>query len=454
MIPTKNTTSFGKMNRRLVLGSAAAALLATQVGCPSTPGMPSPTLRAAGPPQVATVVVANQDLQHTAVMPGTVEGEETTDIYAKVGGFLEEIGVDIGDTVAKGDKLAVLSNPEMAQELERLEAGAESARAIVGQAVAGVAQAEALVESSQAAIEEAETENAEMEANFKFREAELKRTAELVNQKALLAKKLDEAKFNVEAAKAALGTVAARIRTARANLVAAQANVERAKTDRVSAIAMAKVADLDIEKAKTMIGYGTLHAPFDGVVTQRMFDPGAFIKPADGNSAALPLVTISRINTVRLLVDLPMKEVRWLNEGDAVVFGRINVLPGTKIEGTVTRFSAALNSMSRMLRVEIDLPNNDRNLLPGYFGYVTIQLAEFKETPVIPTSALATIDDRSYVFVVEGTTCHRREVTTNYRDGAIVGIESGIMAGDQVVRSGVGQLTDGQEVTPVPAKNE
>jgi hypothetical protein len=58
------------------------------------------------------------------------------------------------------------------------------------------------------------------------------------------------------------------------------------------------------------------------------------------------------------------------------------------------------------------------------------------------------------VFVVEGTTCHRREVTTNYRDGAIVGIESGIMAGDQVVRSGVGQLTDGQEVTPVPAKNE
>jgi membrane fusion protein (multidrug efflux system) len=107
-----------------------------------------------------------------------------------------------------------------------------------------------------------------------------------------------------------------------------------------------------------------------------------------------------------------------------------------------------------MLRVEIDLPNDDRKLLPGYFGYVTIQLAEFKETPVIPTSALTIIDDRSYVFVVEGTTCHRREVTTNYRDGAIVGIESGIMAGDQVVRSGVGQLTDGQEVSPVPAKNE
>ncbi len=453
MIPNKETTTFGRMNRRLALASAAAALLATQVGCPSSRGMPSPKLREAGPPQVATIVVSNQDLQHTAVMPGTVEGEETTDIYAKVGGFLEEIRVDIGDTVAKGDTLAVLSIPEMAQELERLEATAESARAIIAQAVAGVTQAEAHVVSSQAAIEEAETESAEAEAHFKFREAELKRTKELVNKQALLAKKLDEAKFNVDAAKAARGTVAARIRTAKANLDAAHANVDKAKTDHVSAIAKAKVADLDIEKAKTMIGYGTLQAPFDGVITQRMFDPGAFIKPADGNSAAQPLVTISRINTVRLLVDLPMKEVRWLNEGDAVVFDRINVLPGTKFEGTVTRFSPALNNMSRMLRVEIDLQNDDRKLLPGYFGYVTIRLAEFKQTPVIPSSAVITIDDRSYVFVVEGTTCHQREVTTNYRDGTIVGIETGISAGDQVVKTGVGQLTDGQAVTPVPATN-
>jgi HlyD family secretion protein len=411
-------------------------------------------LRAAGPTQVATVVVASQDLRHTAVMPGTVEGEETTDIYAKVGGFLEEIHVDIGSIVAKGDTLAVLSIPEMVQELQRLEATAESARAIIGQAEAGVKQADAHVESSQAAIEEAETGKAEKAADLKFRQAALKRTAELVSGKALLAKKLDEAQLTVEAAQAAIGTVDARIRTAQANLVAAQANVEKAKADLVSAHAMAKVADLEIRKAATMIDYGTLRAPFDGVVTKRMFDPGAFIKPADGNSAALPLVTISRINKVRVLVDLPMKEVRWLDVGDAVVFDRINVLPGVKISGTVTRFATALNSMSRMLRVEIDLPNEDRKLSPGYFGYATIHLAEFKETPVLPASALTTIDDISYVFVVEGTTCHRREVTTNYQDGTIVGIEAGIKAGDQIVRSGVGQLTDGQEVTPVPAKEQ
>lgn len=459
MIPKKNTrplanVPLGEMHRRLALALAAAALLTAQLGCQPSPGMPSPTLRAAGPPQVATIVVASQDLRHTAVMPGTVEGEETTDIYAKVGGFLETISVDIGDTVTKGQTLAVLSIPEMAQELARLEASAQSARANIKQAVAGVAQAEAHVQSNQAAIEEAQSGKAEKEANLKFRQVELKRTEQLVNDKALLAKKLDEAKFTVEAAQAALGTVDARIRTAQANLVAAQADVEKAKTDLVSAEVKVKIADLDIEKTKTMIAYGTLQAPFDGVVTKRMFDPGAFIKPADGNSAAMPLVTISRINTVRLLVDLPMKEVRWLNEGDAVVFDRINVLPGEKIPGTVTRFSAALNSVSRMLRVEIDLPNKEGKLRPGYFGYATIQLAEFKETPVVPSSALTTIDDVAYVFVVDGTNCHRREVTTNYRDGAIVGIESGIKVGDQVVRTGGGQLSDGQEVTPVPAKSQ
>ncbi len=454
MIPNKEPMTFGKMNRCLALISAAVALLATQVGCPSSAGMPSPTLPAAGPPQVPTVVVVNQDLQHTAVMPGTVEGEETTDIYAKFGGFLQEILVDIGDTVAKGDTLAVLSIPEMAQELERLEASAESAQAIIDQAVAGVKQANAQVESSQAAIEEAETETAEVEANLKFRVAELERTEELVNKKALLAKRLDEAKFNVEAATAALGTVAARVRTAKAHLAASRANVEKAKTDEVSAVAKAKVADLNIETAKTMIAYGTLYAPFDGVVIRRMFDAGAFIKSADGNSAALPLFTISRINTVRLIVDIPMKEVRWLDEGDEVVFDRITVLPGTKIEGNVTRFSAGLNSTSRMMRVEIDLPNEDLKLRPGYFGYVTILLAEFKDTPVVPSTALITIDDRSYVFVVKGTTCQRREITTNYRDGTIVGIETGIKAGEQVVRTGIGQLTDGQEVKPVLSEIE
>jgi RND family efflux transporter MFP subunit len=454
MIPYKEPTIIGRMKRRLALASVAAALMATQTGCPVSPGMPSPNLPAAGPPQVSTVVAAKQDLKYTAVMPGTVKGEETTDIYAKVGGFLEEIRVDIGDEVVKGDTLAVLSIPEMDQELERLEAVAESARAIIKQALAGITQADAHVQSSQAAIEEAETEMDEVEANHRFRAAQLERTTELVNKKALLAKKLDEAKFNFEAATAALGTVAARIRTTKANLIAANANVEKAKTDHASVVAKARVAELDIEKAKTMVGYGTLYAPFDGVVTRRMFDPGAFIKPADGNSAALPLLTISRINTVRIIVHVPMKEVRWLNEGDKVVFDRINVLPGTRIEGTVTRFSAALNDISRMLRVEIDLPNDDRKLRPGYFGYVTIELAVFEDTPVVPSSALATIDDRSYVFVVEGTKCHLREVTTNYRDGVIVGIESGIEAGDQVVRTGVGQLTDGQEVKPVPVKNE
>jgi RND family efflux transporter MFP subunit len=454
MIPNKEPTTIRKMNHRLTLASATALLLSTQLGCPQSTGMPSPSQSAAGPMQVVTVVVVNQDLLHTAVMPGTVVGEETTDIYAKVGGFLQAIGVEIGDSVAKGDVLAVLSIPEMAQELERLEAVAASARAIIDQSLAGVTQAKAHVQSSQAAIEEAETESAEKQANLKFRKAELDRTKELVEKKALLAKRLDEARFNVEAATAALGTVAARVRTAKANLTAAHANVEKAKTDHTSAVAKAKVADLEIQKTQTMIAYGTLRAPFDGVITKRMVDPGAFIKPADGNSAAMPLLTISRIDTVRLLIDLPMKEVRWLDVGDEVVFDRINVLPGEKIPGKVTRFSAALDSTSRMLRVEIDLPNDERKLSPGYFGYVTIQLEEFKDTPVIPSTALTVIDDLTYVFVVKGTTCHKRLITTNYRDGVIVGIESGVKAGEQVVKTGIGQLTDGQEVKPVLAENE
>ena len=80
-------------------------------------------------PRVQTMTVEKRDLARTIELPGTVEGFETADLFAKVGGYLEEITVDIGDRVTEGKVLARLRIPEMHDELEVKRSAVASAEA-------------------------------------------------------------------------------------------------------------------------------------------------------------------------------------------------------------------------------------------------------------------------------------------------------------------------------------
>jgi RND family efflux transporter MFP subunit len=405
--------------------AAAAAAGCSQAGGAGSTGKSANTKPAASEntPRVQTVSVQPQDLARKIELPGTVEGYETADLYAKVGGFLEEISVDIGDHVTKGQVLARLSIPEMERELAEKQAA--------------IAAAEANVEQSKAALHEAKTELREKEAQLNQQVATFERTKDLVDRGSLQQKLLDEATYQRDAAQAALETVRARIQSADASLNSSVAKVDLARAER--------------DRIETLIEYGEIRAPFDGMVMKRFVDPGAFIQPADGNSAARPLLTITRIDVVRIWLDLPMAEVRWLNRGDRVVFDRINVLPGVMFEGEVTRFVTGLDPTSRMMRVEVDLANPERQLLPGYYGYVTVFLDEMPQTPVVPSSALLTSGTQTYVCVVRDGICRRQPVSVSFQDGTIVGVDSGLTPGEQVVQAGGGQLRDGQQVVAVNA---
>jgi RND family efflux transporter MFP subunit len=376
-------------------------------------------------PRVQTVTVQRQDIARSIELPGTVEGFETADLYAKVGGYLHEISGDIGDRVTADQVLAKLWIPEMQNELEEKEAAVNSARADSEQA--------------QAALDEAKTELREKQFQSDFRLAEYDRIQSLVQRGSLNAKLLDEVTYQRDAANAAVDATVARIHTAAAALKSAKAKVVLAQAER--------------DKAETMLRYGEIRAPFDGVVTQRFFDRGAFIQPALGNSAAKPLLTVTRTDVVVIYVDLPMAEVRWLDRSDKAVLDRINVLPGERFEGQVTRFATSLDTTSRMMRVEIDVQNPENRLLPGYYGYVTLFLDEFLQTPVIPSSALVVEGNETFVYCIEGDVCRKRIVITNYQDGRIVGIGSGLRGGEQVVKAGAGQLADGQKVIAVNAES-
>ena len=301
------------------------------------------------------------------------------------------------------------------------------------------------VDAGQAMVQAKESEVA-------FRQAEFNRINALAKRGSINREMVDEVKYHLESARGGLSAEAARIEAKRAALAARETDVAKAIADHQAAQARVELASADLEYLKEMANYGTIHSPTDGVIIKRMVDPGAFIQPADGNSAAGPLVTVSRVDRVRVSFQLPMAEVRWLDRGDRAVLDRINVLPGARFEGEVTRFTTALNKESRLMRVEVELDNSDGRLRPGYYGYMKVFLEEMPQTPVVPASAFMSDKEGSFVYVVDDNVCRRQEVTNIYQDGSIVGIGSGLKPGEQIVQTGGGTLADGQRVVAVPTE--
>lgn len=436
---------------------ACAMVISVAAGC----GDPPQTEKASVTTQsVETVVVEKRDLFQTVTMPGTVEGYETVDLYAKVGGYLEKFApdandetVDIGSPIEKNQDLAYLWIPEMGKELKQKEALVEQAEAQIEQAVQAIRQAEADVESAKAALVAMGAEREEKVEQGKFRQKELDRVKAM--GRSVRGELVDAAEFQLAAARAALRTVEAKVTSAEKQVDGADASLEKTKADHTAAKARRDVTEADRDYVETMIEYAVIKAPFNGSVTRRWLHPGAFVQPAEGNSAAKPLLSVTRTDKkVRIFLDIPMDNVRYLDKGDRAVLDRISVLPDAEpFEGKVKRFSAALNMKSRMLRVEVELDNDDDRLRPGYYGSVTLYLHKWPDTLVIPSTALLTDGEKSYVFVARGGKATKQPVTPIYQDGIDVFIKPGdLKAGDQVVKAGGGQLSDGQDIIGVPVK--
>ncbi|GIW80106.1 MAG: hemolysin D [Gemmatales bacterium] len=378
--------------------------------------------------RLKTYQVVREDADKTIVMPGTIEGFESADLYAKIGGYLEWINVDIGDQIrgpqrnAKGEiieqgqALAKLYVPEMTKQL--------------AQKIALVEQAKAHVAQAQARLKQASIRKKEKIAQKNYRQTTYDLFEKLVKENTAVKEKFDEAKFQLEMAEAELESADAEINTAKANVQAAQANLE--------------VAQKDLEYFRTLLNYSTIYAPFDGVVVRRWVHPGVYIKPAEGNSSADKIVTVTRIDKLRIIISVPMSQVRWLDDNDPVTI-RVESLPGITFDAQVARYAPALDTKSRMMRVELELKDpavlKKYKIFPGSYVNASLTLVRYKDKPVIPASALR---EGKYVFVADDGVWRRREVSVLYTDGAKVWIGDGLKGGETIVSAG--SVADGQKV--------
>ena len=213
------------------------------------------------------------------------------------------------------------------------------------------------------------------------------------------------------------------------------------------------IAKANLERAETLLNYAKIVAPFSGIITRRMVDPGAFIPAATSGSAAqnAALVTLTDFNRVRLQVAVPEIEAALVAVDEPVKL-TVEGLPSKTFEGKVTRFSYALDESSKTMLAEIELPNPKLELRPGMYATVKIGIERKPEAMLVPVDAVVTEKAGGSVFTLNGNTAKKTRVQTGFNDGTHVEIVSGLKPEQPVILVGKKSLNDGQAVAVSEAK--
>jgi HlyD family secretion protein len=425
-----------------------AGLLLAQYGCRR--GTAEPTSSSQSSATVDRVTAGKpvrKTLKLTTTQPGRIEAFEEAPLYPKLAGYVQNVLVDIGDSVQKDQLLIKLSIPEMLDELKQMEA-------LVAQADAGITQAEAAAKAAEAAAGTAEAQVTQAEAGvgraageYDRWQAEHARMTELAASGSVTQKLVDETLNQSRAADAARQEAAANVKSAQAALREAQANVQKSRADLVAAAAHQQVAVANLARAKTMLAYAEIKAPFDGVITRRNIDTGHYVHPVTGGMTE-PLLVIAQTDKVRVYVDVPEMEAPLVDAGDKADTAVVHVqsLGGKGINGAVTRTSWSLDKSNRSLRAEIDLSNPGGILRPGMYGKVDILLDQRNDVLTLPLTAIVREGGDSYCCTIESGKIDRKRIDLGLRSGNEVEIRSGLDANQVVVFARADLLQQGQPV--------
>ena len=365
----------------------SCALLLSLMGC-SGGDERSPRDRPPAPVEVATIEQGLIRSQRT--FSGALEASESFTVSPKVGGRVEALLFDLGDSVPRDAIVARLDDAEFQQDLARAEAELMVARA-------NFAEAESSLTIARRAITRAET----------LRERGVASEAELDR--------------------------------ARGELLVQEARVEvfRAEIER---------AEAAVENTRIRVGYTEVRAQWRGadehrLVARRDADEGQNI------SANASLMQIVKIDPVVASFFVTERDYPKLSIGQSVDL-RADAFPGEIFEGRIARIAPVFQEGSRQARVEVRVPNPGKRLKPGMFTRADVELASAPSATIVPFEAVERRSDVTGVFLVseDGARAVWQPVELGLREGDRVQVLGDGLTG-RVIRLGQQLVDDGSAIS-------
>jgi HlyD family secretion protein len=352
-------------------------------------------------PAISVSEVAIRPLADRIIASGLVAAVEEVQVAPLVEGQpLDALLVDVGDLVAEGQVLAVLSKTSL--DLQKTEGVASLAAAR-----AGIAQSEAQLIEAEAAAAEAR------------RVAD--RTAKLREQGTAPQAQADTANANAISA-------AARVTVATQGLAAARAQL---------ALAEARLENIDLQLTRTEV-----KAPVAGRIIARNAKLGAI-----ATAAGLPMFVLVRDGALELRADIAETDVLRLVAGQEASLRAVGV--SEAFTGRVRLIEPTIDPVTRLGRARIEI-DDEAALKSGMFVEAEI-LAASREGLAVPLTALGTTDGQPSVLRVVDGKVEQVIVATGIRDGGYVEIVEGLAEGDLVVAKAGAFVRPGDVINPVPA---
>lgn len=361
-------------------------------------------------PSVTVVPAKEAPAEVEVSLPGTIQAEMETPVFARADGYIKRRLADIGDRVKTGQVLAEIDSPELEQQ---------------------VRETEAAVKRAQSALRQAQAAHQQALANLGLAEVTAKRWQGLVDKGVLSKQDGDEKRSAYEAR--------------RADAAAAEANVEAAR-DNVAA------TEATLQRLRELQAFRQVRAPFAGVITARNIDVGTLVSAGSGSSLR-EMFRIAQIQTLRVFVNVPQSEAPAIRVGLPCTV-EVEEHRGRRFPGQVSRTSNSLDPASRTLMTEVRTPNPGGLLLPGMYATVHFQLRRENPPLLIPAAAFRNTAKGPIVATVgEGAKVHLVRVKLGRDYGAQIEVLEGLKLGQRVITNLTDEVVEGVRVRPVaPAK--
>lgn len=406
-----------------------AVLLA---GC----GKEEATKKAAADAAAAVPVVVGKVEQRTVPVysesTARTDAEDTVEIRARVGAYLQAIHFQEGTLVRKGQLLFTLDKREYEAQLNQ-------AKAALAKAEADLLQAR-----DRSPVESAAASLAVAKARLSKADQDVARLKPLAEQKAVPQQDYDNALVMQQGSQADIAAQTANLNKA---AVAQDAAVKQAE----AAVAIAKA---QILQAELNVEYCNITSPIDGIIGKREVAPGNLV----GRGEATLLATVSKVNPLRVFLSisepeyLKFAEMRKKGElkGGGVPLEMMLADGSTfPFKGRVVVADRAVDLKTGTLTLIAEFPNPDNILRPGQFARVRYAAETAENALLVPQKAVADLQSAKVVYVVgQDNKVQLRTVTLGQRFESYYIVTDGLKAGETIIVEGIQKVRPGASVTP------
>lgn len=363
--------------------------------------------REAAPLAIKTATVSQESTSRALEVVGTLAAEDEVTVSSQVEGVVHRVLADLGDAVKSEQPLVEIDKEKLEYSLAQQRA--ELRRALTRYGASDSGQLPAAEQTPDVRRALAELEQAKQART---------RAEELHRRQLIPQQSLEDAETTLRSKQASYDSSLQNARNMRAEIDSSEAAM--------------KLAERQLRDT-------FIRAPFDGYVQKRLVSPGQLVR---GDT---PVMTIVRMNPLKLLAEIPERMAPWIKVGQTLTL-RVDAFPDRTFTSTVTRISPSVNTQTRTFAFEASTPNGDATLKPGTFARAHLETALVEPVITIPYAAMQYRYGVYRAFVVAGDHLVMRELKTGDRVGDKMEVLDGLKVGEVIATGDVDNLADGAKI--------